>query len=505
MHMGFLNLPRLLMAGCGLIFLLGCERPHLTLTTLDLSPIRIPTLKLLIPKDDRPEKQLAALRKEFLEICQTNAREVLPPRPLEVTHIYVFDATKNVTAMWGFDYFENVDKSRIALWKTEDDVSIVTDLSNIAPKQGHYIWKRSMLEQVTHGDFTFRGVKQEIIDTFSGEVKATRTNYYLGSDLARGVSCLDSNWKRGFDSFLKRTVGFTPPNPRGDDWVKEIPELFVQAAQIGRRSSSAAEFSENIHPSGAVYNYNNRTITIDGVAHYLRQTFNNEPLRMVGVQLFPTRTIISYETNGLAPSVIVQIRNRGTGQLLQEVYVKIPLSVVRPDEIKINATSWKLAGNGLRIKDGKLFLEIIKPEYDDKSKVSNYFSYQLEAPWPTENVELESLPPHLNDEHWGVFTIPKHKISNSIDVQQVAGRWRSSPSGTIWEFFEDGKLHMGYWEKQGQWKASGNQLTADIVAGTYDPNKRTATFKQSKDGRFMEVTLRDAAGEYEPFLLVKLK
>ncbi len=501
MHVKRLNILGRLLTGCWLVCLLACERPHVTQTRLDLSPIRIPSLNLPIPKDNKPEKQLAALRKEFLDICEKNAREVLPPRPLEVAHIYVFDATKNVTAMWGFNYFEDIDKSRIALWKTEDDISIVTDLSEVIPRQGYYIWKRSVLEQVTHGDFTFRGVKQEIIDSLTGEVKAMRINYYLGADLARGVSCLDSNWKRGFDSFLRRAIGFMPPFPRSDEWVKETPELFVQAKQKGKRPSSAAEFSEKIYPTGAVYDYNSRTITINDVAHYLRQKFNNEPLRMVGVQSFPNRTLISYETNALAPSVLIQIRNRETGQLLQEIYVKIPLSVVQPGELEINAASWRLANNSLKIKEGKLLLEIIKVDPDDQSK---YISYQLEAPWPTEDIGLDSLPPHLNDEHWGAFAIPKNKISDSINEQQIAGRWRSSPAGTIWEFFEDGRLHIGYWEKRGQWKMSGNQLTADMVAGSYDPNKRTATFKQSKDGRFMEVTLQDAVGKYEPFLLVKL-
>jgi hypothetical protein len=140
--------------------------------------------------------------REFLEICDRDVGETRPPHPFEMSHLYVYDATENVRGMWGFQIFDDYS------YKPGKHISIINSLTELIPGTGKYLLKRAVIEQKTIRDFTYRGVRQEFIDTLTGEVKSSRTNYYLGSDFARGVSCLDSNWSSGFRDFVTSNVGW---------------------------------------------------------------------------------------------------------------------------------------------------------------------------------------------------------------------------------------------------------------------------------------------------------
>lgn len=154
----------------------------------------------------------------FLEACEREAEEIAPFHPFPVKHLYVYDDTKNVNGMWEHKIFEDYRQS-IEASRTQKDVSVISRLADATPGPGNYILKRAVIEETTVGQRTYRGVRQEFIDTMTNKVKASRTNYYLGNDFARGVSCLDHWWREGFNSFISRSIGFMPGHPRSDAWL----------------------------------------------------------------------------------------------------------------------------------------------------------------------------------------------------------------------------------------------------------------------------------------------
>lgn len=469
----------------------GCTQ-RLTGTRLDLLGLPLP----ILPFGQQGSAGFAAVIAPFLDKCDRETREAAPSSPFRVKHLYVFDSTPNVVGMWGFTMFADY-KGGIDSYKIKD-VSIIKDIADVRPGPGNYVLKRTVLEQKTMGEFTYRGGRQEFIDTVSGEVKAERTNYYLGSDFARGVSCLDSNWASGFDSFVKRSISFNPGYPREDTWVNEIPHRFVHAELRSQKVASESDFKLPIYPEGAVYNYNDRKIVIEGVGHYLRQTFNNEPLRMVGVQAFSDRMLISYETNRMAPSVLFQIRNKSTGQLLQEIYVKIPLSLHQSDNKIIHLHPWRIAKEGVTFEGGKIRFDIVQIEEERRSRTGNYFRYSIEAPWETEDVRRNDLPPYLDDGSYQSFTLPKSQVGNKVTAEQVVGTWISEPTGAKWEFNSDNTLIASRWSKW-DWAIKDGALTVSM--GSVNVNKGEMVFRVSKDGKLLEVTKSNVAGTYRPFLL----
>lgn len=472
----------------------GCER-RLTGTRLDLSPIPLP-LPIVAP-DSQARAQLNEIFGKFLEACDRDAGEFAPDHPLEVDHLYVHDATENVQGMWGFNIFDTYDEW-INIYKTHADVSLVKDLTKIDAGPKKFLLRRAVLEQTTIGQYTYRGGRQEFIDTSSGKVIASRTNYYLGSDFARGVSCLDSNWSEGFRSFVTRTIGFSPGFPRSDSWVGRIPSRYVRADLRSRTSSSKLDYMAPIRPEGSVYDYNKRSIFINGVAHYLRQTFNNEPLAMVGVQLFPRRTLITYETNPGAPNALFQIRDGGSGQLLQEIFVKLPLALHRRADKSIRPHSWRLSKEGVRFENGRIVFDVIQNESERDSEDQRYFSYRLDAPWNTEDIERKDLPPHLSDSSYGMFSLPEKNVGSSVAPKQIIGKWSSVPVRALWEFKDDNTLALPD-KTVLAWKIENGVLTAHERFWTANESK--ASFRISKDGKQLEVTKRNVAGTYEPFVL----
>jgi hypothetical protein len=447
---------------------------------------------------------------EFLEICDREAKESSPPHPFEVSHLYIYDVTENIEGMWNFKIFDDYS------YKPGNHISIISNMNEVVPKTGNYLLKRTVIEQKTIGDttrgITYRGGRQEFIDTLTGEVKTFRINYYLGSDFARGVSCLDSDWSNGFRIFVTSNVGwYSPGYSRNDAWVRKTPRRYVHAEFKSRKTAEAADFiAPNyvrakawtpINPEGIVYDYNRRTLFIDGIAHYLRQTFNGEPLRMVGIQLFPSRTLISYETNSRAPSVLFQIRNKSTGQLLQEIYVKIPLSLHQIEDKSIHLHPWEIAKEGVSFSNGKIIFDIIQREEKPNSKDQIYFRYRLEAPWETENIEQADMPAYLNDGSYEFFALSKEEMGGSLTHDQIVGKWISIPAGALWEFNDDNTLASQ--DEIWDWKIEEDVLTAIQRSAT--ANKTKASFVSSKDGNQLEITLTSDTETYRPFLLNKVK
>lgn len=431
---------------------------------------------------------------DFLDVCDRGSGETVLSRPLSVNHLYVYDSTENVTGAWGFTIF---DEYKIN--KTDGDVSIVDDVNKVIPRVGNFLLKRSVIEQKTNGNFTYRGGRQELIDTSTGEVKAARTNYYLGNDFARGVSCLDSNWSAGFRSFVVRSIGFNPGFLRSDSWVSEIPRLSVRAELRSRNAADEAGFKAPILPPKSEYRYNDRQIVIDGVAHYLRQTFNNEPLKIVGVQSFPERMLISYETNAGAPSVLFQIRNKHSAQLLQEIYVKIPISLHQDLKQSINLHPWRIAKEGVSFANKRIRFDVVQMEDANNSKGGQYFRYSLEAPWDTEDIERSDLPAYLDDGHYGKFALQKDKVGGPLSDQSVSGQWISEPAGALWEFKDDHTIIL--YGSKWIWRIADGVLSAE-----YDhPNRDRASFRASPDGKVLEVTLSNRVGTYEPFVIRRVK
>ncbi len=471
----------------------GCEY-RLTGTRLDLFPLPLP----IAAPDPEARVQLEQVLSKFLEACDREASEFVPARPFPVNHLYVYDATENVLGMWSFRIFDEY-KGWIDIHKTHEDVSIIKDLTEVVPGPGKYLLKRAVLEQTTIGKFTYRGGRQEFIDTITGEVKASRTNYYLGSDFARGVSCLDSNWSAGFRSFVTSSIGFSPGFLRSDSWVRQIPRSYVRAELRSRRPTDATDYMAPIRPEGSIYDYNKRSIEINGVAHYLSQTFNNEPLPMVGVQSFPNRMLITYETNSGAPSALFQIRNRNTGQLLQEIYVKLPLALHQRNDKSIRLYPWRLAKEGVTFKDGKVHFDVVRNETERDSRDQRYLRYSLDAPWNTEIIERSDLPSYLDDGSYGMFSLLQKGQGRRLSEQDVIGQWVSEPAGALWKFNSD-KTIVLYGSKW-IWQVSDGVLSAK-----YDhPNGDRATFQASRDGKVLEVTLSNRVGTYEPFVIRRIQ
>ncbi len=472
-----------------LVFATGCAH-RLTGTPLDLLPLPLP----ITATDPQARVQLEEVLGKFLEVCDREANESVPPRPFQLGHLYVYDATENVMGMWSSHIFDDY-KGWIDIYKTHKDVSIIKDLTKVVPGPGRYLLKRAVLEQTTIGKITYRGGRQEFIDTTTGEVKASRTNYYLGSDFARGVSCLDSSWRDGFVSFVTRSIGFSPGFPRADSWVRKIPRGYVRAELRSRRATDTADYMAPIRPEGSIYNYNERSIAINGVAHYLRQTFNNEPLPIVGVQSFPSRVLISYETNSGAPSVLFQIRNKNTGQLLQEIYVKLPLALHQRNDKSIRLYPWRLAKEGVTFQGGKVFFDVVRNETERGSKDQRHFRYSLDAPWNTESIERSDVPGYLDNGSYGMFSLPKKEVGGPLSEENVIGQWVSEPAGALWEFKSDKTIVLD--GTKWIWRIDDGVLSAE-----YDhPNRDRATFQASRDGKVLEVTLSNRVGTYEPFVI----
>ncbi len=448
-----------------------------------------PVMQTVEKNQDR--ENLAQAQNEFLELCDLHANESTPARPFFVNKLYVFDATENVIGEWGFRIFDD-NKNSQGVWD-------IKELAEVVPAPGTYLLKRSVLKQTTIGNLIYRGGRQEFIDTVSGEVKASRTNYYLGNDFARGVSCLDSNWSEGFRSFLIRSIGFSLGSPRSDSWVRAIPRSFVRAKLKLRVATDAADFKAPIYPDGAIYDYNKRQIIIDGVAHYLRQRFNDQPLSIVGVQSFPERMMISYATNDRSPSALIQIRNKHSAQLLQEIYVKIPLSLHQKEDKKIYFHAWRIAKEGATFKDGKIQFDIVQMENEGNSKIERYARYTLEAPWDTENIERTDLPSYLDNGSYGMFSLPKNDIGGVLGDQDVIGQWVSEPAGVLWEFNSDKTIVLN--GSKWIWRLENGVLSAQ-----YDhSNMDRAVFRASKDGKVLEVTLSNRVGVYEPFVIRRIQ
>lgn len=471
----------------------GCAH-RLTGTRLDLFPLPLP----IAAPDPEARIQLEEVLGRFLEACDREASEFVPARPFSVNHLYVYDATENVLGMWSFHIFDEY-KGWIDIYKTHEDVSIIKDLTKVVPGPGKYLLKRAVLEQTTIGNYTYRGGRQEFIDTITGEVKASRTNYYLGSDFARGISCLDSNWSDGFRSFVTSSIGFSPGFPRSDSWVRQIPRNYVRAELRSRRTTDATDYMAPIRPEGSIYDYNKRSIAIDGVAHYLRQTFNNEPLRMVGVQAFPNRMLISYETNSGAPSVLFQIRDKNTAQLFQEIYVRLPLALHQQSDKSVRLYPWRLAKEGVTFKNGKVIFDIVRNETARDSKDPKHLRYSLDAPWNSEDIERSDLPGYLDSGNYGTFSLLQKGQGRRLSDQDVIGQWVSEPVGALWKFNSD-KTIVLYGSKW-IWQVSDGVLSAK-----YDhPNGDRATFQTSRDGKVLEVTLSNRVGTYEPFVIRRIQ
>jgi hypothetical protein len=452
---------------------------------------------------------LAEAKTRFIELCDKYAEESAPARPFEINFLYIQDITRNVGA--GYQYSGSIfDDYAQSIWykkyieKSKLQLAMISSQDEIVKAPGSYLLTRTALQENAVGQIRYRGARQEIIDTVTGEVKASRTNFYLGSDYSRGTSCLDSNWSEGFRSFIVRSIGFTP-GYSSDAWIREIPSQFVRADLHSRIQTNAADFNAPIRPDGSVYDYNDRKIVIDGVDHYLRQTFNNEPLSLVGVQLFSERVLIAYSTSRWAPSVLVQIRNKRSGQLLQEMYIKIPIGLHRKTDKAIYFHPWRIAKEGVSFKNGRISFDIIQMEnegYEDDPKSALYFRYALDAPWETEVMDRADLPAYLDDGQYGRFRLSNGDVAAKATESQIVGRWVSHPSGVLWDFTEDKSLKFEKYQKW-QWQVNGDVLTASQldVAG----RSENASFRLSRDGLTMEVTLHGQTREYEPFLLTKVR
>lgn len=441
---------------------------------------------------------LADSTTSFLQACDRDSGETVPPRPLSVKHLYVYDSTENVTGAWGFKIFDEY-KEWIRIYKTDGEVSVVNDLSQVIPGVGNYLLKRSVIAQQTNGNFTYRGGRQELVDTATGEVKATRTNFFLGSDFARGVSCLDSNWRDGFRSFVLRSVGFAPGHVRSDHWVKERPRLFVPAKLASRRVTDEADFSAPIYPPNSKYNYNNRQLVIDGVGYYLSQRFNNEPLRVVGVHSFPGRMLVSYETDPRAPSVEFQIIDKHSAQLLQSIFVKIPAALHQDGKGNTQLRQWRIANDSVSFGNGGIRFDVVQLEATNSTSYGRFVRYTLEAPWQSEDIEREAPLAHLDDGHYGTFALPKDGVEKLLGVPDVIGQWISQPAGAVWDFKDDKTIVLD--GSKWTWRMVDGVLSAD-----YDhPNKDRATFRASRDGKALEVTLSNRVGTYEPFVIRRIQ
>lgn len=476
----------------GALFVAGCER-RLTGTRLDMLGLPLP---ISIFNGSHVE-QLEDAHKEFLQKCDQESGETVPHHPLSFEHLYVYDATTIPTGEWGFSMFDNYAEW-IRIYKTEKDVSIIQSLREAIPAPGHYLLKRALIYQKTIGKFTLRGGRQEFIDTVTGQVTATRTNYYLGNDFARGVSCLDQNWSEGFRSFVIRTIGYSPGFLRSDSWSQTVPNQYTSSTLASRQATNGTEFSGPVLPKVYSYNYNERNFTIDGVKHYLAQTFNNEPLGMVGIQIFPRRVIVSYKVNNMSPTIMFQVRDRGTGQLLQHIYVKLPPSFYLKNGDYAQNKNWRISSGSIAIDNGKIGFDIIRNESSRWNE--QYFRYHFKAPWETENSGIDNLPPHLDNKYYGLHSLPSSNLVGVLTAENLVGTWTSVPTKAHWEFKADKTLVLS--DRIWEWEIKDGVLTARQRNWPW-PNKDEASFRVSKNGKLIEVSTRNIAGEYEPFLLMK--
>lgn len=455
-----------------------------------------------IPPDPALIENFSLATSQFLTACLQNSGESVPSRPVSANHLYIFDTNTNVVGAWGFTIFDDY-KGWLNIYKSQAEISIIKDLNEVEPGPGRYVLKRTVIDKKTIGQYTYRGGHQELTDTSSGAVVAWRTNYYFGNDFARGISCLDSNWKAGFDSFILRSVGFSPGFPRSDRWVREIPKIHIKGEHLSQKNSDPVEFKAPILPADSIYNYNDRRVVIDGVSHYLRQTFNNEPLKMVGVQIFPRRTLIAYQTHPSAPSIIFQIRHRFTSQLLQEVYVNLP-----PPLHRYIYNSWfihplRISKDGITLKNGKIHFEVIQGEVDESEKNGKYTKHSISADWTTEDLLREDLPDHLANAQYGSFALASSDIGNTILPSHLIGRWISYPSRAIWEFKEDNSIIAPGTGTRFIWSVEGGKVL--VRERDPHPNKEKIDFRYSKDRSTLELTMGNVAGTYEPFLITRIR
>lgn len=444
------------------------------------------------------QSDLADLMVDFHAACDRSSGETVPNRPLSVKHLYVFDSNENVRGAWGFRIFDDYS-DWIRIYKTDGEVSIVSESSNVPSGEGNYLLIRSVIGPQKKGKFSFRGGRQDLVDITTGEIKASRTNFFLGEDFARGVSCLDYNWAEGFRSFVVRSVGFSPGFIRSDAWVRERPVLFLRADVVSRRSADQNDFRVPIYPPNSKYDYNNRQLVIDGVGYYLSQRFNNEPLRVVGVHSFPRRMLISYETDSRAPSVQFRIHEKTTAQSLQSVIVRIPAALHQDGNGKTHFHQWRIANDSVSFGDGKIRFDVVQLEDASDKSSGRFVRYTLEAPWKSENVESEDLPAHLDDGHFGKFALQEQEKEKPLTASDVIGQWISQPAGALWDFKEDRTIILN----GSKWRWS---LVDGVVSAYYDhPNKEQAKFRASKDGKALEVTLSNRVGTYEPFIIRRIQ
>ncbi|HET6891851.1 MAG TPA: hypothetical protein VFH31_12170, partial [Pyrinomonadaceae bacterium] len=454
---------------------------------------------------ERQKKQVQADRSELNDLmadfhaaCDLSSGETVPDRPLSVKHLYVFDSTENVRGAWGFNIFDDYS-GWIRIYKTDNDVSIVSEGSKVRSEEGNYLLIRSVIGPHSRGKFSFRGGRQELVEITTGEVKATRTNFFLGEDFARGVSCLDYNWADGFRSFVLRSVGFSPGFIRSDQWVKERPRLFLRGEVVSRRSTDENDFRSPIYPPNSKYDYNSRQLVIDGVGYYLSQRFNNEPLRVVGVHSFPKRMLVSYETDSRAPSVQFLIHEKTTAQSLQSVIVRIPAALHQDSNGKTHFRQWRIANDSVSFGDGRIRFDVVQFEETNSTTYGKFVRYTLEAPWQSENIESEALPAHLDDGHYGNFALQENGKAKPLTASDVIGQWISQPAGALWDFKEDRTIVLN----GSKWRWS---LVDGVVSAYYDhPNKDQAEFRASKDGKALEVTLSNRVGTYEPFIIRRIQ